>query len=1801
MRACRIVYAAGLWLAIHTAVPAQDCNLNGIVDATDIANCSGDPSCDDCNSNGVPDECDLVPQLTYGAAITINPAVTRPVCLVAADVNGAGGIDLVSGSLDSNLLEIWLGDGAGSFSSGGSVTVGDGPFDLVAAELNGQSGIDLACVNLLASSGTVSVALNNGSGGFSVSSLSLGGAKTGITAADFDGASGVDLAVVDRDSQEVSLLLNNGSGAFSVHATTLTTGDLPFRLVAFDYNDNGKADLAVANNDDNSITIFRNTFPASSGFVLATTLSPPGTGQYGIVTANVDSDDGDDLVIVNDTSNDLTVLLDNNQGTSFITRGPFDVGATPFSCVVADLNADGDLDLATANFNVNRATVLLNDGSESFYNPFASDWSVGTGPRYIVAADFDGNGVSDLATANRDGSTLTVRLGFMTVPFSADCQFNGEPDDCESDCVSPPFAFCRNVTRSAQTGCVASVSPQEVDDFSFDPDGSAVELSLSPAGPYGVGTTSVTLTVEDGCCQIDTCTATITVVDDQSPTINCPSDRTRGTNSGCTFVGSIGTATATDDCTSAGSISISNDAPSSFPPGLTAVTWTAADASGNLAVCTQDIVVVDDDSPSLACPTDRTLSTNLGCAYLGSIGAPTATDNCSLFEDMTVSSDAPTLFSLGSTDVTWMVTDESGNGDSCVQRVTIVDAESPIIACPSAVTLETNSSCAYFGSFGTATAVDNCSSAGDIAISNDAPFALPLGVTEITWTATDEAGNSDTCTQMVTVEDATPPNLNCPSSATFATNSGCLYNGSIGTASATDNCSLVSSITISSDAPTNFPLGTTTVTWTATDEAGNSSTCTQNVMVVDGEAPQVFCPADISFEVNAGCTYIGGFGTASASDACSSVAIDNDAPSAFPLGDTVVTWTATDQTGNVASCMQTVLVVDTTAPTISCPPPFTLPVNSGCSYVGTLGAPTVADNCTGIGAIVVTNDASPTLPLGVNEVTWTARDGEGNSSSCTQLITVEDTIPPSLACPPDFTVATNSGCTYVGSIGSPTASDNCSTVVVGNNVPFQFPLGDTVVTWTATDQAGNASSCSQVVTIIDEQPPMLVCPDDLAVSADVNCGFDGDLGQARATDNCSLPAQIVVSDNRPEQFPLGETVVIWTAADESGNSVTCEQRVTVEDTTPPELSCPSDRTRGTTFGCVYDGSLGDVVVTDNCTVTGAILVTNDAPAELDLGLNVVTWTAIDARGNVATCAQEILVVDEIPPEISCPSPRTRDVDAGCTFTGGVGQATANDNCSTAGELSIANDVSDPLPLGLNVVTWTATDAAGNVSTCTQEVVVVDSEPPTIVCGDAVVFEVNGGCAYTGPLEGQPAVSDNCSSAEQLVVGNDAPVQFPLGATLVTWVVADEAGNTTECTQVVTVLDRQLPSISCPDAVTLSANDRCSYVGTHGAATATDNCSAPEMITLGHDGPSAFPPGVTVVRWTASDEAGNVATCSQEVTVVDDESPFLQCPASFDAEPNADCIYDGPFGNPIIADNCSSVDDVVIASDAPETFPIGSTAVTWSATDAAGNLAICVQEVVVRDLIPPVLTCPSDLSLAANSGCLFVGDVPLPEVDDDCTEVGEIELTSDAPTALLLGGTVVTWTAVDASGNTSSCAVNVTVEDVEEPQITCPDNIVVACGGDEGVVVDFAATAVDGCAQELQVSYAPAPGTLFPAGESVVTCAARDASGNSMTCTFTVTVLCGGRQVPGDCNQDGALDISDPVCVLGFLFLGRPSKLPCGDGRGSDPSNGELYAWGGESLDLSSAVRALQFLFFGGDPHPLGSECVTLPGCPDRCP
>jgi len=261
-----------------------------------------------------------------------------------------------------------------------------------------------------------------------------------------------------------------------------------------------------------------------------------------------------------------------------------------------------------------------------------------------------------------------------------------------------------------------------------------------------------------------------------------------------------------------------------------------------------------------------------------------------------------------------------------------------------------------------------------------------------------------------------------------------------------------------------FPLGTTAVTLTVDDGNGGTATATTSVSVQDTIAPVVNAGADVTLEATStsGVTF-NVAGQASASDTCCAVGVNISPAGPYPMGATSVTVTGTDCAGNSASDIMVITVQDTTLPILTVPAGMTVEATAALTSVA-IGTATATD----IFAVTVSSDAPAAFPVGTTGVTWTATDANGNTATGTQTVTVTDTTAPVITAP----VATVDPVTGVVNIGVASAVDLVDGAVpVSNNAPAVFPVGTTVVTYTATDAAGNTATATQTVTVTAVPPP----------------------------------------------------------------------------------------------------------------------------------------------------------------------------------------------------------------------------------------------------------------------------------------------------------------------------------------------------------------------------------------------------------------------------------------------------------------------------------------------------------------------------------------------------------------------------------------------------------------------------------------------------------------------------------------------------------------------------------------------------------
>ena len=669
-----------------------------------------------------------------------------------------------------------------------------------------------------------------------------------------------------------------------------------------------------------------------------------------------------------------------------------------------------------------------------------------------------------------------------------------------------------------------------------------------------------------------------------------------------------------------------------------------------------------------------------------------------------------------------------------------------------------------------------------------------------------------------------------------------------------------------------FNLGLTTVTNRAEDAAGNFATCSYTVTVTDNINPTIVAPANVNTTTNTACTATGvALGTPTTGDNCSVALITNNAPAAFPLGNTTVTWTVTDGSGNSTTANQNVIVDDTVAPVT----PTLADVNVGqCS--GTPVAPTTTDACAG----TITGTTATTFPIttqGTTIVTWTFNDGNGNSTTANQNVIVDDTILPTIVAPANVNTTTNTACTATGvALGTPTSGDNCSVALVTNNAPAAFPLGNTTVTWTATDGAGLTTTSTQTVTVIDAQAPTIATLTAISVNADAGvCTYaSSQLTPPTASDNCTT----VIVTRSPASLVKGPNTVTWTATDGAGLTTTSTQTVTVVDAQAPTIATLTAISVNADAGvCTYASSqLTAPTASDNCIT---VIVTR-SPASLVKGPNTVTWTATDGAGLTTTSTQTVTVVDAQAPTITCPATAiantNSDGSGNCTTTVLLGTPTASDNCTTAGNFTfiakvggtIINPATYLFGAGTTTVVWTATDQNGNISLpCNQTVTVTDNEKPT---ASNPVPIIASGSAPAPDITVVINETDNCTANPVVAFVSDTSLgTCPVIVTRI-YKVTDNAGNFITVTQTITVNDAIKPIARCISPYILVVT----LDGITGTATilpsqinngSTDNCG-PITLSLDKNTFGCNNIGTNTVKLTVTDSQGNFDTCSTIITI-----------------------------------------------------------------------------------------------------------------------------------------------------------------------------------------------------------------------------------------------------------------------------------------------------------------------------------------------
>jgi hypothetical protein len=750
-------------------------------------------------------------------------------------------------------------------------------------------------------------------------------------------------------------------------------------------------------------------------------------------------------------------------------------------------------------------------------------------------------------------------------------------------------------------------------------------------------------------------------------------------------------------------------------------------------------------------------------------------------------------------------------------------------------------------------------------------YSFNGGTSTVIYTLTDSTHKSSACAFQVNIYDNEAPVINCPTAQIY-TDPGLCYAtipDSSFDATFSDNCNGPFTLNQYYSSPygtlanKTFSMGITNVQWYVWDGSGNQRSCTQQVQVIDNEPPMVtFCPGSIVVPNYFGlCGNYVNWSNPQFTDNCSySVNSNYSSGNFFPVGTTLVSYTAADNSGNQSVCSFSVTVEDTESPYLLCDAISLVNSPGTCDgvVVGMQFDPIVADNCGSYTNLQHDNTSAnnnsslngATFPVGVSTVHWTVEDTAGNTTSCTQTITVNDTEAPQIQnCPQNIAVFNTPGqCNAPAFWTLPTAVDNCTLQDIGSGyTPGDiFPIGQTFVQYVATDIYGNHSYCGFYVEVLDTEAPGLQCQNIILDNDQNLCSklVSTQFLDAQASDNCFYIMSLTHSFTpSPENvslagtnFPVGITQVIWTATDGHGNTGTCLQQVEVRDSQLPTfLNCPTQMLMvgNDVDQCAAKVNWPDPVAWDNCgapnvmqfsgPLSGTNIPVSPAP-------DTIKYRATDAAGNSAVCTFLVRVIDTQLPSINANVSIPANTTVDCNAVPPPFVLTANDvhdNCTAPQDIVITytqtlTQNNNPGTCGFYtfqiIRTWKITDAAGNMRTYTQVISVQDTQKPTAICKDINLTLDDFGNASITPQQLDGGSSDNCTPAANLLftASKTAFNCAQLGPNVVTFTVTDICGNTSTCTAIVTVLEG---NGKCNPTYDVNGSDPC--VCLNNASTLTD--------------------------------------------------------------------------------------------------------------------------------------------------------------------------------------------------------------------------------------------------------------------------------------------------------------------------------------------------------------------------------------------
>ncbi len=675
-------------------------------------------------------------------------------------------------------------------------------------------------------------------------------------------------------------------------------------------------------------------------------------------------------------------------------------------------------------------------------------------------------------------------------------------------------------------------------------DSSTVDTSV-------VGSYSVTYTVTDLAGNTVTETRTVRVTAGNPPVITLIGSSPQIINRNSPYVELGATADDPEDGNISGSIIIDSSAVNTLTVGTYSVTYTITDSSGNTDVKTRTVNVISGDSPVISLAGANPQTVDVGSPYVELGAAASDPEDGNISGAIVIDTSAVNTSVIGSYNVTYGVTDSSGNSMHTIRIVSVVDTTSPVILLSGSnpQTINKNSPYVELG----ATASDNYDGdiSGAIVIDSSDVNTSVIGSYNVTYSVSDSSSNTASTTRTVNVVDILSPTitLNGANSQTIVKNYPYTELG----ATASDNYDgdISDAIVIDSSAVNTSVIGSYNVTYSVSDSSGNSDSESRTVNVVVGGSPVISLVGTNPQTVAVGSSYVELGAMASDPEDGNLTAVivtDASAVNISIIGTYSVNYTVTDISGNTNERLRTVNVTDTSPPVIILLGSNPQIVEVGNPYVE-IGS-TASDNYDGnlTANVLIDSSSVNTSVIGNYTVRYQVSDSSGNDDVKTRIVSVVDAVPPliTLIGINPQTIVKNYPYTELGA----TASDNydgnlTSSILINATVVNTRVIGNYSVIYSVSDSAGNTDTKSRTVRVEQGNLPVITVLGLNPQKIDAGSQYVEFGATAFDVEDGNLTSSIVIDASSVNTSLQGTYMVNYTVSDLSNNTDTKSRTVRV--------------------------------------------------------------------------------------------------------------------------------------------------------------------------------------------------------------------------------------------------------------------------------------------------------------------------------------------------------------------------------------------------------------------------------------------------------------------------------------------------------------------------------------------------------------------------------------------------------------------------------------------------------------------------------